>query len=70
MQVPFKDITKEYEVGEDESVGELNNRVREDLDVYWELVSALQQDGRELSDDAKLGKAKLDPERTLVFARR
>ena len=60
LHVPFRHTTKEYVMSEYNTVGELKESIREDLDVdrFWSLE--VRQDGRELPDDAKFGEANFD----------
>ena len=66
--MPFEAITKEYEVRDDETIGELQERMKKDLDVQWWYAPALHQNGRTFSEDAKLREAKFDVQKPLVFA--
>ena len=68
--MPFKATKKEYEVREDETVGELREKVEKQLDISWTWGAALIQDSRKLSDSVKLGQANVDFHRPLVYARR
>ena len=68
--MPCKTITKEYEVREDETVRELRERVRKDLEISWLLRTALLQDGRKLPDAVTLGEDTVDINKPLVYARR
>ena len=71
VDVPFKDvISKEYEVREDETVGQLRKSVEKVLDISSSRGTALLQDGNELPDDAKLNEANIDAKRPVVFARK
>ena len=71
VDVPFKDvISKEYEVREDETVGQLRKSVEKDLDISWPSDTTLLQDGRKLSDDTKLNEANIDVKRPMIFARK
>ena len=66
--MPFKATTKEYEVREDETVGELRDRVKKDLDILWLWRTALLQGGEKLWDAVTLGE--VDVQQPLVYARR
>ena len=67
--MPFQSDTKEYEVREDETVGDLKERLEKDLDISWRpWTTALLQDGRKLSDAVTL--EEVDVQKLLVFSRR
>ena len=68
--MPFKATKKEYEVREDETVGELREKVEKQLDISWTWGAALIQDSRELLYAVILGEAHVDFHRPLMYARR
>ena len=71
VDVPFKKvICKDFPVTEDETVGQLRMKVEKKLHISNPRGTALLQDGKELSDDAKLNEAKIDVKMPVVFARR
>ena len=55
---------------ENDTVGELREKVEKQLDISWTWGAALIQDSRELSDAVKLGEANIDFHRPLMYARR
>ena len=64
--MPCKATTKEYGVRENETVGELRERVAKDIS-WWACTTALLQDGRELSGAVTL--REVDVQQPLVYAR-